>query len=204
LVALPSARSDGAQATDVAEPTDTGSAEEAGFPGDGSGGSVELPAIADTYVRDGADSGNNFGLEPYLYAKDSVGLGGYSRESYLKFDITPIGSPRTARLRITAPNSLSTFTIGIWSVADTSWEELGLNWNTKPAVGLPVLSSQLVVAGPRAQYDFDVTAFVQAEVAAGHKIVSFALTSLTHGGAEPIAFSSRESPTDPPLVIAER
>jgi hyaluronate lyase len=167
---------------------------------DAPGDIVTLTPIADAYARDGNGYASmNFGAEEYLYVKKTPTVG-YNRQAYLKFDLRSVTSPRSAALRLTAPDALSTFTVAISSVADTSWDEHLITWNTMPAAGA-LLGYRLVMAGPRAQYDFDVTSFVQAEVAAGHQVVSFALTSLTGEGAEPIAFWARESTMDPPMLL---
>ena len=71
----------------------------------------------------------------------NVGAPGYSRESYLLFDLSQVGSAAnitSAKVRLFG-NLLNTLAssaaIGLYPVADATWTENGLTWNNKPAAG---------------------------------------------------------------------
>ena len=59
-------------------------------PPPGGGDTVTRNAIADAYVRSGNDDDNNFGNVDQLIVKNAGG--NYGRESYLRFDLTGIGT----------------------------------------------------------------------------------------------------------------
>lgn len=55
--------------------------------------------LADSYVRDGVYSNVNYGLSTELITKSGANSA-YSRESYLKFDVSSVGGITSAKLRL--------------------------------------------------------------------------------------------------------
>ncbi|HKX13786.1 MAG TPA: DNRLRE domain-containing protein, partial [Propionibacteriaceae bacterium] len=93
-----------------------------------------LSPVADSYVR--ADQPTvNFGTETSLRVDgDPVSV------SYLRFNVEGVtGLVTKATLKVVSPIS-STTPINAKSVADTTWTETGVTYNTAPAVGATVAS----------------------------------------------------------------
>ncbi len=92
-----------------------------------------IEPIADAYVRGGDSANVNYGSEQALYAKKHEwGDETYTRISYLKFDLTGIGTVDSAKFKIYLFASNGTETQGLKLVNDNSWTEDGLTYNNRP------------------------------------------------------------------------
>jgi hypothetical protein len=163
-----------------------------------------IPAVApNAYVQDGSDSNTNFNGSTSLIVKHVSGTNtGFERRTFLKFDLTGIsktGNISSARLQLFG-NSGSTANIAAYSVADTTWTEPVIDWNNQPALGSVINTTSV---GTASQYwTWDVTSWIQSQVASGATQASIALvmtTTITSGAGA--AFNSKEAGTDPPLLI---
>ena len=107
---------------------------------------ITLSPTADSYTHD-ASPGSNYGTSSKLAVK-WINSSGYTRETYIKFDLTSLQRiPIAASLRLTP---IVVQTAGIHSVTalnSGSWSETGLNWSNRPypvsgasATWLPVVS----------------------------------------------------------------
>lgn len=156
--------------------------------------------IADAFVRDGTHAATNFGTLTALEVKDST-VAGYSRRSYLRFNLAGIGSVATATLRVYGRNSQdsSVVPMKVFGTSTTAWSETGVTWSNAPAVNATPVGS--VDVGPTAQYySVDVTSLVSAQVAAGATSVTVALaTNLDEDRT--ISLNSRESTTNRPQLV---
>jgi hypothetical protein len=130
-----------------------------------------VKAIADAFVHDGGDVNRNFGRDKNL--KVQTNQPGKNFDSYLKFDTTGSATVGSARLRLYSKYSKTPGVFVSAHAAATGWSETGITWNNRPALGA-ALGSVLV---ERAEIwrEIDVTAYVQAEKAAGRHVVSFGL-----------------------------
>ena len=65
----------------------------------------------------------------------------------------------------------------VFSSTNLTWGETSITWNNKPAAGSAILASVPLVNNSTAArwYEWDLTAFVQAEKAAGHTAVTLVL-----------------------------
>ena len=160
---------------------------------------ITTPIVS--YVRDGSFANTNFGGDSEMLVKRSA-TSGNSREGYMHFDLTSVASISNAKLRLfgrlsdaTAPSVL----INVHNAANT-WTEAGLTWNNKPAANATVRGS-LTVAGTTAQwYEVDLTSFLQAELAAGRKVVTLVLKA--PNTSNPWAtFGTDNTPNGPRMVI---
>ena len=173
----------------LAEPTTTG------------GETVSLRAAADAYVRDGTFADANYGAATRLEVKRSGTS--YSRESYLRFNLSGVGSVGSAKLRLFArlDNTLAAdagFTV--YSSADTSWSETAVTWNTRPAAGTTAHASGVVAGTTAKWYEVDLTAFLKAQKAAGATAVTLVLKPTTTSGST-IVIESDEGANRPELVV---
>jgi hypothetical protein len=167
---------------------------------------ARLSPAADAFVRDGSSNVNrNFGTSTALEVRRASGTG--SRWTYLKFDTSGVPSVGSARLRLYGNLSATTGTVvrtAAFPVSDTSWSESLITWNNKPAPGASALSTVTLVNGTTAArwYEWDLTAYLQAEKAAGRQRITLVLKS--EGTSSPFAsFRSREAGGNrPELVIS--
>ena len=147
---------------------------------------VTLRPGADSYVSQAAPTGS-YGTDPKLRVDGSPDI-----RSYLRFDLTPLGTASvvkaTLRLR---PNSSSSGGYAVRSVADVSWTEGSLRYGNAPAMGATGIGSGPVTAGTPSAVD--VTSLVRAGDPIG--------LGLTTPSATAISFGSRESTTPPELVV---
>jgi hypothetical protein len=187
-------------------PTTAGAFQPTPAGGDAFVAKIQFAAIrpiADTYVRAGTFSTNNFGSLPLLYAKKGAAADN-TRRSYLKFDISSLGSVQRATLRVRARLSAATAPIKVtmYAVDNVTWDEQTLTWNTRPDLGA-VLRTFLVSGTAPSWLDVDVTAFVRAQVQAGRNSISIALRSVDHTSAF-AQFDSREAGADSPQLVVTR
>jgi hypothetical protein len=161
---------------------------------------VTIGPTADAYVRDGTSAGANFGFDPTLQVKTQSGTGN-NRVTYLRFPVTALTGPvSNARLRLHGQRAAtSTVTDVAYGVPSNTWTEGGITHNNRPALG-PAQGSAVI--GTTAQYhEWDVTAFVEAQRAAGVTEVSLAVAMAADVTFGPDSFSSREATSNRPELV---
>ena len=166
--------------------------------------STTLKTTADAYVRDGSDATTNFGSATDLEVKKAGS--GFNRITYVKFDVSSVSAIGSAQLQMfgglsdTQDPSIST---SLFTVADTSWTESGINFNNAPAVSSSPLLTTTITGNTAKTYTFDVTSYVQAQKAAGHNIVSFAFKDSASSNSF-VKFNSKEAGSNPPTWRSAR
>ncbi|WP_343302720.1 PQQ-dependent sugar dehydrogenase [Chitinophaga niabensis] len=167
---------------------------------------VNLTPLHDAYVRDGSNAAITHGTTDSTLLITKLSPSGQlnnARESYLQFDLSSISSPlASVVLKVYGKVDLTTVPsvgVGAYSVANTTWTENTLTWNNKPATSASPLATVTVINTAYAYYNFDVTAYVQAEKAAGRNKVSFALKSQVAHDPR-IFWNSSEFGSNPPLL----
>jgi hypothetical protein len=147
-----------------------------------------LSPVADTYVQSDQPTAN-FGTATSIKVDGSP-----ATVSYLRFDVAGLsGAPTKATLKVF--KSLSTTTaITLKPVADNTWTETGLTYNTKPAVGTTTITPP-TPWGTDVWLSYDVTALVT-----GNGLVSFALDTTSSTSK---SLPSREASTNQPQLILE-
>jgi uncharacterized repeat protein (TIGR03803 family) len=159
---------------------------------------------ADTYVRAGASASTNFGAVSTLLVKKGVSADNTSR-CYLTFDVGDLGEFSQATLRVygrVASVATPAVDVTVYAVNDTTWGERTVTWNARPDLGAVLGRLSVVGTTPR-WLEFDISAFVRAQRAAGADAVAFALRSLTHTSAEAV-FNSKDAATGQPQLIIRR
>lgn len=165
-----------------------------------------LTPEADAYVRDGTNAAITHGTtDPGLLITKLSPSGqlNNARESYLRFDAASVsGGISAATLRVYGKIDLTTtpsVPIGVYAVSNTTWSESAITWNNKPASGAG-LDTSTVTNAAYAYISFDVTAYLQSELAAGRNKVSFAMKSLT--AHDPRVFwNSKEAGSNLPQLV---
>jgi rhamnogalacturonyl hydrolase YesR len=170
---------------------------------------VTVRAPADGYVRDGTYAAQNFAQAAVLEVK-KVSAPGYSRESFLRFDLSQFGTASdiaSAKVRLFGKllsNAASSMTAGLYPVASATWSESGLTWNNRPAAGTAAVGTATVTGTTGRWYEFDLTSYLKQQKTAGAAAVAFALkgTALGQGWA---GFNSDEAAaSQPQLVVTQQ
>ncbi|MBO9635176.1 MAG: DNRLRE domain-containing protein, partial [Chitinophagaceae bacterium] len=176
--------------------------------GSGGGGTFTLTPEADAYVRDGTNGDITHGTTDPTLLITKVSPAGQlnnARESYLRFDLSTVtGTVSAATLRVYGKVDLTTVPsvpVGVYSVANTTWSESALTWNNKPASGA-ALATSTVTNTAYAYITWDVTSYVQSELAASRNKVSFALKS-TVAHDPRVFFNSKEFGSNPPQLVVQ-
>jgi hypothetical protein len=127
---------------------------------------------------------------------------GFSRQGFLQFDVSAYPAISGATLQIYAAQSGTSedLELEVRAVASTSWNEATLNWNNRPPMET-VLSSTTTSGIAYMLYEFDVSGYVAAEIAAGRTTVSFGLYNPSSASPYITVPSSNALSNNPVLVI---
>jgi PKD repeat protein len=167
-----------------------------------------LTPTADAYVRGGSANANqNFGSATTLTVQQNNSSGS-NRWTYVKFDLSSVPSVTSAKLRLFGALSATTSVTvqtAAFSVSNTTWIESGtggITWNNKPASGSTALATVTMVNNSTTQrwYEWDVTAYLQQEKAAGRNVVTLALKNLANSSPFD-RFNSKEATSNRPEVF---
>jgi ELWxxDGT repeat protein len=157
--------------------------------------------VADAYVQDGSFAGTNFGTATTIQVKDDLNAG-YSRHTYLKFDLTGVNSVTNAKIRVYGKNIQDTTTVSLkaYGVTTDSWTETAITWNNAPANSGTALGS-VNITGNSQYYEIDVTSFVKAQLS-GDRVVTLELVCTNKEGKQ-LSFNSRETGSNPPILLVQ-
>jgi|CXWL01.1.fsa_nt_gi ELWxxDGT repeat protein len=153
-----------------------------------------LTPMADSYVH-ASKSNTNYGNATTLTVQQGSSNSSL-RWTYLKVDLSTIPTITEARVRLFGRVSATTGTAintAVYSVSNTSWTETGIKWSNKPATGTSALSTVPIVNNSTTArwYEFDVTAYLQAEKAAGRNVVTLAFKNLANSSPY-VTFTSKQ------------
>ncbi|HTK78127.1 MAG TPA: DNRLRE domain-containing protein, partial [Gemmataceae bacterium] len=169
---------------------------------------VSVRPAADSYVRDGTYSGQNYGQAGAMELKN-VGTADFDRQAYLRFDLNGIGAAddiTSAKVRLNGRllnTAVSGMPVGLYAVASTSWSESGLTWSNKPAAGATALATKTVSGTTGTWYEFDVTSYLRQQRSAGATAVSFALAGTTASQGYASFNSDEAAANGPQLVVTQ-
>lgn len=170
------------------------------------GGDVNLATTNDAYVRDGTNAGTAFGSTDAASLVTKLAPSGQlnnNREAYLTFDASSVsGTISAVTLRVygrTEDDRDANVPVALYAVANTGWSESSITWNNKPAGGTTALATATVTDETGRYYTWNVTSYVQSEIAAGRSVVSFVLkNSQTTDGR--LLWNSKETGSNPPQL----
>jgi uncharacterized delta-60 repeat protein len=159
--------------------------------------------IADAYVRDGASANTNFGSATDLEVKKNTT--GVNRQVYLKFDLSNVNAATIGSVKLQLFGELNNtnqqnVATSVFGSNDTTWSENQITFNNKPATTGSAIATTTIVNNTPQLYTWDVTAYVKAQLAAGHKTITLVLENL--GNSDPFAtFASREAGSNGPQLL---
>jgi hypothetical protein len=139
-----------------------------------------------------------------------VSAPGYSRETYLRFDLTGVGPDTgitSARVRLFGrklDTVVPSMTVGLHAVSGAGWDESALTWNTRPAAAGSPLATRSIAGSTGAWYEFDITDFLRQQKAAGATSVAFAVRAQSIGEGWAGFASDEEAAGRPELVVAQQ
>jgi hypothetical protein len=160
-----------------------------------------LHSPADAYVRDGSYASTNFGTATQLQLKE--GAVGWTRYSYVRFDLSQLSGVSSAKLRLYArlDNTQSpSVPLQVLSSTNTTWTESGLTWNNKPAAGTALLGTAGITGTTAKWYEIDITAFLQQQRTVGAAAVTLVLRAGAKSNST-IVIDSDEGPNRPELSV---
>ena len=117
--------------------------------------------VYDTYINGGSKSGTNFGGDNLLKVKNVTGDGEYDRKAYLMFDLKDFDQEGVITdlkfelaVKFTHGKGI---TLGLYSVNDTTWTEMGLNFDNAT---LPDNDPIATLTSTKVdKFDFNITEF---------------------------------------------
>ncbi|AXY73422.1 T9SS C-terminal target domain-containing protein [Paraflavitalea soli] len=172
----------------------------------GGGQQLTLAPQHDAYVRNGTYAAVTHGTtDPAILISklNSNPATGNDRHTYLRFDASgATGTVTSAILRVYGKlddNRNSNIPVNVHAVSNTTWTESTITWNNKPATGAS-LGSATVTDSIGRYYTWDITAYVQAEKAAGRNTISLALLS-TIATNPRITWNSKETGSNGPQLV---
>ncbi|WP_221032577.1 DUF7594 domain-containing protein [Actomonas aquatica] len=164
-----------------------------------SGGTYTLTPVHDTFARAGSYAGTSFGSLDNLAIKNQGSTDEQTRESYLRFDLSSLGSGTmvSATLKLTVKASKDSQTHTLRFVADDTWTESTLNWNNRPT-GSTILDTVPGSAAADTVVSFDVTSQLDIE-RAGDGLISLVIAANNNDFSN---YYSKEAadPADAPVL----
>jgi hypothetical protein len=152
-------------------------------------------------VTGGSGANSNFGSSTQLITR-LASSNSNTFETFLTFNVGPQCTVATVKLRMFGKLSSSNpanLKVQAFPVSTTTWTEAGLTWNNKPAAGA-LLATATIVNTTSTWYEWDVTAYVRAEIAAGRNVVSIVLRNQATSSNQ-VTFNSGEAASNQPQLV---
>lgn len=168
-----------------------------------------LTPIADAYVQGGGGfNTTNFGTAAELQIKRALNPGsGTGRQAYLRFNTSSVtGTLTKAVLRVYGKlimSSTPNIPCAVFPVS-ADWGETTLTWDNKPGPNVPVeLTRVTITDGTLRWYEFDITAFISEERAAGRTTTGVLLRNMSPSDTDNhyTVFNSKEATTNQPQLV---
>ena len=118
---------------------------------------------ADAWVESGTNAAINHGTDPALIVDNDP-----LSEGFLRFTVSGADGISKATLRLYAHNGTNNGP-KVYAVADNSWTETGITWNTKPARGGTPVDTGAIATNTWVEYD--VTSLISANGTYTFKLV---------------------------------
>ncbi|SFE43771.1 Por secretion system C-terminal sorting domain-containing protein [Chitinophaga sp. CF118] len=144
---------------------------------------ITLLPVQDAYVRDGTNAAITYGTTDSTFLLVKVSPAGQlnnGRETYLTFDLANTVSVSSVVLKLygnVEGTTAISVPVGVYPVSSTTWAEKTITFNNKPVSDTTLLSSAIITNDAARYYTWDVTSYVQRELAAGRKKISLVLKS---------------------------
>jgi hypothetical protein len=163
-------------------------------------GATTVKVGDDAHVRDGTHAGTNFGSATSMEVKKSTTS--YTREAYLKFDLSGVSTISNAKFRVFAKLGVAGDPVNtsVFGAGGASWAESTIKWSNKPATTTAALGTKTISGTSSQWYEYDLTAYLQAEKAAGRNSVTLVLKNAATTNPQ-VVVASGETAQGAELVI---
>jgi hypothetical protein len=154
---------------------------------------VALLPVADTFVQGGTSAGTNFGTATTLQTKD-ITASSVNREAFIRWDLSGVtGKILHARVRLAGTSaSQSGNQSGAAVVANDTWDEAAMTFNSRPSAGT-LFAQWLPVTGQAVEFSVTPQA---ADTLLGDGKLSLRIASTgDYGAAGNVTYASREHAT---------
>jgi hypothetical protein len=161
---------------------------------------VTLSPIDDAFVRGGVNSSKNYNTGVLEVKKDGTDN---TRETYLKFDLSSLGTITSAKLRLNGKLSNTVtggMNLAVYDSTSTSWAEGTLTYATKPSTTTTAITSFNMTNTTSSWIELDLTSYLQAQKLAGKTQVTLAIKAITQAGAL-VTFNSAEATSNGPQLV---
>jgi hypothetical protein len=151
---------------------------------------IVLSPVADAYVVGGNSANGNFGSSTVLLCKTDTSNASFTRESYLRFNLSSLSGTVVAaklRLKVESITGSGQNTHTAHFVTNDSWGESTLTWNNKPVAGAALAAATFPAVGSWVELDLTTQA---ASELAGDKNLS---TVLISSGTVLVGYHSRQA-----------
>jgi 2',3'-cyclic-nucleotide 2'-phosphodiesterase (5'-nucleotidase family) len=155
----------------------------------GGSGVVSVTATEDSQVVEG-NASSNYGSSKNLYIQSSSTSSYLDERVWVKFDLegqVPSGAALTsATLSLYQWHTYgqgADMNASAHGSSNNDWDEDSITWNTQPGFESAAESTVTLEEGEKKWYSWDVAGFVQDEVDAGDRILSFVLKPETEGSS---------------------
>lgn len=152
---------------------------------------ITLSPVADAFVHDGNPAAN-YGTFTSLTCKLITANNSYTRESFLRFDLTGLDqTPVAASLRM-SPVTVSTAGLHtVHPIADNTWTESGITWDSRPFPSAAATSTWLPVLSTRTSSDI-LSAVLDREGSS----LNLSVTAFSPTSDGFVSYASRETPVE--------
>ncbi len=160
-----------------------------------------LLPVADTYARGGSYAEKNFGDQTEMITK-VTGNESYTRESFLKFDISTIHT-KIAKAYLHIYGKIVNGTgIEIYGSASTLWEEQELNWDNRPQPS-ELLDRITITDNAEGYFTWDVSEHLIRERNNTNPYITL-IVKASETTEKEILWNTKEAGINPPLLTFER
>jgi hypothetical protein len=165
---------------------------------------LTLAAAAGSFVRDGTFASTNFGSAPMFQVKNTP-YHSYTREAYLKFDLTGVGPFTSAKLQLygqTEDAQTHNLTVGIYALNNplADWSENGLTWNNRPTSGGAPMATTTITDSTLRRYQIDLTNYLKSQKSAGRTSVTLVI-KMPWARDRFVQFASDDSAGNAPQLV---
>lgn len=139
---------------------------------------TQLPCTADTYINDGQYAQLNYHTATSLVIKDGT-LPNYTRKSLLKFSIENLDMSTLNKVMLTAKaqnvESNESIPISCYGIS-SNWNASSITWDNNPITDEELITTTSITHEDKL-YQWDVTTYVQAQIALGVHDIAFMLSA---------------------------
>lgn len=161
-------------------------------------------ATHDAYVRDGTYASTNYGTTSGLQIKAGALNSGYTRKSFLKFDISNRAgttvSAAKLKLKADTVGTDASRTIRIYGITNNTWTEGTITWDNAPSTNRTLITSFNVSNTAGTVYEIDITSYIASHLSDGYVTLELVNEGTATSNCQ-VTFVSREGAVGKPELV---